>query len=160
MFGFICPFLTSIFFPYDGVMEPCLWACTGTMAALTLIEIMDVFHNGRNYFKTKWNYMDLLFILCWYTYFFIKWSDDFKYEQTAKEYSNEIVMMNLLKVTITFLGFIKIVSFCRVFEGFASLINMLAEVIIDLTYYQIFFLLLLVGFTVIQKINSMNFGPL
>jgi len=131
--GFVAPFLVSVFSKNDSTIAPCLTICSMTMAIVTLLEFMDILKNGRDYFNTLWNYIDLTFVVCWYTYFFIRWGGNFKDFTTHEtEYSDYMVKMNVLMVTITLLSFFKIVNFLRVFEGFSSLIMMLTTVMGDL----------------------------
>jgi len=61
-----------------------------------------------------------------------------------------MILMNMLKVFVISVSFIKIMSYCRAFEGFASLIMLLTTVIGDLKYFQTFFLLLIVFFSLLQ----------
>lgn len=156
IFGFVAPFIYAEF--GDEYLEEALAICSITMGGFTLIEILDMKENKKDYFKSAWNYFDLTFIIAWYTFFTLKWCQNFdRYVITdmKDEYTNEIILMNMLKVFVICFSFLKIISFCRVFEGFASLIMLLTTVMGDLLYFQTFFFALITFFTVIQQVLSM-----
>lgn len=122
--GFVAPFLVAEFSSND-VMATALTIPSITLLMFAVIEFMDMYKNGIAYFRSGWNYIDITLIIGWYTYYILKWKDGFKHETGQTEYSDAIIGFNLIKITVAFLSFMKVISFCRVFEGFASLIMML-----------------------------------
>ena len=65
--------------------------------------------------------------------------------------------MSILKVFVIGVSFIKITSFCRVFEGFSSLLMLLRTVLGDLFYFNSFFFMLIMLFALLQQIMSMEY---
>ena len=131
------------------------------MGALAFLEALDVYECGLSYFKSTWNFVDLTLYLSWYGFYILKFSQGLKHdiiEVMTDYYTNDIVLMNILKVFVIFVSFLKIMSFCRVFEGFASLIMLLGTVIGDLFYFQTFFVILIMLFTLLQQVLSMEYN--
>jgi hypothetical protein len=125
------------------------------MGSFALIEFLDMFENKLGYFSSIWNYVDLSLIIVWYSYFILKWSEGFKHEiirDIKDQYTDDLILMNIVKVFVISVSFLKIMSFCRVFEGFASLIMLLGTVMGDLKYFQTFFFALITFFTVLQHV--------
>lgn len=109
-----------------------------TMGLFTLIEIIELIENRWAYFMSFWNRFDMSLILGWYALYFLRLSKGFQEDKKIylkDEYTDWMVKMNVLKVIVISLGFMKIINFCRVFEGFASLIMLLDVVLSDLKYF-------------------------
>ena len=134
--GFIIPFLMGEF--NLAPIKITKTICSITMVAYTTVEVADICGNPRSYLKSFWNCMDLSLIISWYSYYvwtaFIGFGEveQILNKGTNESYTDTIVKMNMLRVLIISLSFLKIVSFCRVFEGFAALIYMLRTVMTDL----------------------------
>ena len=130
--GFIIPFLMLEF------LNENIWVymsiCTITITFIAVIEIMKMMKLKLEYFKDLWNVMDVIFIVSWYSDYFIHVSYGFnKIEQNG--YTNRTIIMNFLRFDITFMSMLKIINFMRTFESFASLIMLLKEVLKDLRYF-------------------------
>jgi len=96
------------------------------MGGLLLIEIMDILADYRVYFHSMWNWIDVVLYVSWYSFYIIKWCSGFKStiitDLEKHSYTNDMILMNILKVFVITVSFAKIMSYCRAFEGFASLI--------------------------------------
>lgn len=130
--GFIIPFLMLEF------LNENIWLymsiCTITITFIAVIEIMKMMKLKLEYFKDLWNVMDVIFIVSWYSDYFIHVSYGFnKIEQNG--YTNRTIIMNFLRFDITVMSMLKIINFMRTFESFASLIMLLKEVLKDLRYF-------------------------
>lgn len=137
VFGFVVPFIYAEF-SHTKQLAEILTVCSITMAALAFLEALDIFECGLSYFKSTWNFVDLTLYLSWYAFYILKCSSGFKHdiiEHMTHYYTNEVILMNILKVFVIFVSFLKVMSFCRVFEGFASLIMLLGTVVGDLFYF-------------------------
>jgi hypothetical protein len=123
--GFVAPFIYAEFSKYGEETGIALTISSITLAGLVLIEALEFMATGRNYFNSVWNYFDLLLFISWYSYYIIKANDDFKLnivEVLTDPYTNDDIIMNILKVFVITVSFLKIMNYCRAFEGFASLI--------------------------------------
>jgi len=110
---FLTPFLLGMF----GFLDPrlSLSVCSITMICFILIEFTELMNGGRAYFKNLLNWVDMLLIVSWYLYCTIIWEFGPKELLESKEYTDDIVRMNVLRVFIVSVSFIKIVTYCRVF---------------------------------------------
>ena len=108
------------------------------MAFFTLLEFADIKNGFFEYYNEIWNWFDTLLIISWYTFYAIETHYEFEMTPEIKDYTDSIVKMNILKVFIVCVSFLKIVSFCRVFEGFSGLINMLSKVFWEIWNFQVF----------------------
>ena len=95
------------------------------MLGFVLIELTELYNGGFAYFKDILNWVDIDLICAWYLYCYFNWEYGSKDFMHVKIYTDDVVKMNVLRVFIVIVSFIKIVSYCRVYEGFSGLINML-----------------------------------
>ena len=156
MFGFVVPFMYSEFRKEKTVIA--LSISSITMGILAVLEMVEIKNSGLKYFSSVWNYFDIILILSWFSFYIIRYTEGFSTNgiliDLTDDFTDNIILINMLKVFIIFLNFLKIISYCRVFEGFASLIMLLQIVMSDLKYFQIFFFLLIILFTLLQRILS------
>ena len=113
--------------------------CSITMGGVAFIEFLQIIKEKLEYFKDLWNYFDVLLIISWYSLYLLRAYQNFepivKDDKLLPDYTSEIISMNMLRTAVVILSFIKIISYMRTFQGFASLIMMLRIVIHDLRYF-------------------------
>jgi hypothetical protein len=153
----VAPFLSAEFEIVKDSEGIFLTIASCTMVFFGLIETLDLIENRLAYFTSLWNWFDLALIVVWFIFYFLRMRQGYIKDMIVDlkdEYTDSIILMNILKVIVILLSFLKIISFCRVFEGFASLIMLLKVVLSDLKYFQSFFFLLIALFTLLQQILS------
>jgi hypothetical protein len=130
--GFVIPFLILQF--HNDNIWLYMTICTITVTFFALIEVLQMVKLKVEYFKDMWNYLDVIFIVSWYSDYFIHMSSGFD-KISELGYTNTIIIMNFLRMDVAIMSMLKIINFMRTFEAWASLIMLLKEVLKDLYYF-------------------------
>jgi hypothetical protein len=93
----------------------CLTICSIAVLFFVEIEVTEIYNQGRAYFTSAFNYVDMFLIFSWFLYSYTIWTKGANEFDKVTAYTDDIVKMNCLRVFIVVVSFIKIVSYCRVF---------------------------------------------
>eukprot|EP00347_Sterkiella_histriomuscorum_P005471 403356490 len=142
----------------DGVIDDSRsgWVMTPIKIVITLINtsylykcmfnFYVVFHNNRcsadlvsrrGYLQDKWNDLSLILSLSVYVIIFVDYRQDV-YEG-----------LRLAQIYMLILGFLRVNYYLRIHDGFGFMISMFTEVFVDLKYFVIFFIMIIIEFALL-----------
>jgi hypothetical protein len=115
--------------------------CMIIQIILILYEVVDCRENFQTYTSNVWNLNDIVSFLCYLAFFIVSFSAE-----------DKIYTLKALQLAVTITSFIKLCFLIRIFTKLAFLVRMLVTVFYDLTYFLIFFLIVVAMFTLVIHI--------
>ncbi|CDW84476.1 wd-40 repeat protein [Stylonychia lemnae] len=135
-----------------------IWIKISTKAICSIVllyflkyEINQIKVQGKEYFSDGWNYFDFMLIIAYTTYCILDFTIDIE------------DFLIFIRILVIVLSFMKLFFFLRIYDGFSFLVQMMAGVFKDLSYFLMFFIIIIFQFGMIflvlfkaQEIDEYN----
>ena len=150
---FIVSYLFLVFYCYEKRFETNAFLLYWPVMAVNLLfatyyainEIRQIINDGANYFKSFWNYIDLIPLFGIYLIAFNSLLETVIYAAVQVERVDETEQRIVIAIVTLFM-WLKFLYFFRFFDQTSYLIRIVVEVVIDMRNFLLVLLFMIIGF--------------
>lgn len=133
---------------------------------MAYIEAKQYLYDRNNYFKTFWNYNDVLFVLINFTQFIIRclhpgesinpdWDDKIgKNDDISSHVDRPLLLVNLILLASSSM---KVLTILRVYEGIGNMVALLGACIKDISGFLSFFMIFIFFISAFYRLVGATF---
>jgi hypothetical protein len=142
-FGFMCPFICQIFYcEQPSTVRLTVTVCMITQILFFLLEVVQMFIKGSRYFEF-WNLVDCVLFAVFIVYYITRMANtDPLLPRWGTDEGAGVSEMTRYAVThsvILIFSSLKLLNFLRVFEDFGQFVELLGQVMKDVSVFTMFF---------------------